>query len=160
MDPSFRIKSNGEIVSSTVVPVSTQGRTFSVRAQDSSGLESEMEVHLVRITELGKKVRLLYGDGKMGSIHVRMYVDIFLLIFRTCFACQSYGEVVHNRVKRRWSPPPFNIPENDVGPFPKEIEKVKLVLSIQAELWCFKVFTAAMRINICARFPTVFLQII
>lgn len=61
-DPSFRIKSNGEIVSSTVVLVSTQGRTFSVRAQDSSGLESEMEVHLVR----KKKVRLLYGDWKNG----------------------------------------------------------------------------------------------
>lgn len=28
------------------------------------------------------------------------------------------------RSKRRWSPPPFNIVENDAGPFPKEIEKI------------------------------------
>ncbi|KAI3374326.1 hypothetical protein L3Q82_006166 [Scortum barcoo] len=28
------------------------------------------------------------------------------------------------RSKRRWSPPPFNILENDAGPFPKEIEKI------------------------------------
>lgn len=69
----------------------------------------------------------------MGSIHVGMCVDIFLLIFRICFACQSNSEVARIRVKRRWSPPPFNIPENDGGPFPKDIEEVKLVLSIQAE---------------------------
>lgn len=28
------------------------------------------------------------------------------------------------RTKRRWSPPPFNILENDPGPYPKEIERV------------------------------------
>ncbi|XP_019963162.2 desmocollin 2-like protein isoform X1 [Paralichthys olivaceus] len=28
------------------------------------------------------------------------------------------------RSKRRWSPPPFNILENDPGPYPKEIEKI------------------------------------
>lgn len=28
------------------------------------------------------------------------------------------------RSKRRWSPPPFNILENDMGPFPKDIEKI------------------------------------
>ncbi|XP_033993194.1 desmocollin 2 like isoform X2 [Trematomus bernacchii] len=28
------------------------------------------------------------------------------------------------RVKRRWSPPPFNILENDKGPYPKAIEKI------------------------------------
>lgn len=56
-DPSFTIKSNGEIVTSTIVPVSTKGRTFSVVAQDNSGLKSEMEVHLVRSTMLEKEVR-------------------------------------------------------------------------------------------------------
>ncbi|KAM9789498.1 desmocollin 2-like protein, partial [Neosynchiropus ocellatus] len=28
------------------------------------------------------------------------------------------------RTKRRWSPPPFNILENDKGPFPKDIERI------------------------------------
>ncbi|KAI4809244.1 hypothetical protein KUCAC02_018150 [Chaenocephalus aceratus] len=28
------------------------------------------------------------------------------------------------RVKRRWSPPPFNILENDKGPYPRDIEKI------------------------------------
>ncbi|XP_058506688.1 desmocollin 2-like protein isoform X1 [Solea solea] len=28
------------------------------------------------------------------------------------------------RSKRRWSPPPFNILENDKGPFPKDVEKI------------------------------------
>ncbi|XP_032387676.1 desmocollin 2-like protein [Etheostoma spectabile] len=28
------------------------------------------------------------------------------------------------RSKRRWSPPPFNVLENDVGPFPKSIDKI------------------------------------
>ncbi|KAM6990458.1 desmocollin 2-like protein [Tautogolabrus adspersus] len=33
-------------------------------------------------------------------------------------------QVFLRRSKRRWSPPPFNILENDGGPYPKEIEKI------------------------------------
>nr|XP_046264009.1 desmocollin 2 like [Scatophagus argus] len=90
-DPSFIIKSNGEIVALTSVSVATSGRTFSVRARDSSGLDSEMEVHLVR-----------------SAVQKR----------------EHKGEGFLKRSKRRWSPPPFNILENDVGPYPKDIETI------------------------------------
>lgn len=39
--------------------MSESGRTFSVRAQDGSGLSSEMEVHLVRLAALEEQVELL-----------------------------------------------------------------------------------------------------
>lgn len=34
------------------------------------------------------------------------------------------GQGFLKRFKRRWSPPPFNILENDNGPFPKEVETI------------------------------------
>lgn len=34
------------------------------------------------------------------------------------------------RFKRRWSPPPLNILENDQPPFPKTLEKVKLTTKL------------------------------
>ncbi|XP_037313109.2 desmocollin 2-like protein isoform X1 [Pungitius pungitius] len=46
-DPSFTVTSSGVIETSESVSVSPAGRTFSVRARDSSGPESEMVVHLV-----------------------------------------------------------------------------------------------------------------
>ncbi|XP_035771224.1 desmocollin-1-like [Neolamprologus brichardi] len=62
-DPSFTIKSNGEIVALTYVSVGERGRTFSVCAQDNSGLESKMEVHLVRSTMLKRHQR---GQGSLN----------------------------------------------------------------------------------------------
>lgn len=38
--------------------------------------------------------------------------------------CATQGEVTLKRVKRRWGPPPFNILENDKGPFPKYIDTI------------------------------------
>lgn len=58
-DPSFMIQSNGVIVALSPVSVATRGRTFSVRAQDNSGPESEMEVHLVCSTKQETNVRKL-----------------------------------------------------------------------------------------------------
>lgn len=49
-DPSFTINSNGAVVALTSVSVAESGRTFFVCAQDNSGPESKMEVHLVRST--------------------------------------------------------------------------------------------------------------
>lgn len=89
-DPSFTILNNGSVVAVSPVKVPARGRTFSVMAQDNSGLESEMEVHLVHST--------IEREHKSKG---------FL-----------------KRSKRRWSPPPFNILENDKGPYPKEIEKI------------------------------------
>ncbi|XP_039863478.1 desmocollin-2-like isoform X5 [Simochromis diagramma] len=49
-DPSFTIKSDGAVVALTSVSVGEGGRIFSVSAQDKSGRERKMEVHLVRST--------------------------------------------------------------------------------------------------------------
>ncbi|XP_011617136.2 desmocollin-2-like [Takifugu rubripes] len=38
---------------------------------------------------------------------------------------KSSGEVVLRRFKRRWSPPPYNLLENDKGPFPKYLETLE-----------------------------------
>ncbi|XP_010742116.3 desmocollin 2-like protein [Larimichthys crocea] len=94
-DSSFTIKDNGEIVALTAVSVATSGRTFSVWAQDNSGLQSEMEVHLFRST-----VRETEHKGK------------------------SKGKGVLVRTKREWGHPPFNILENLPGPYPKNIEQI------------------------------------
>lgn len=56
-DPSFTILNNGSVVAVSPVKVPARGRTFSVMAQDNSGLESEMEVHLVHST-IEREVRL------------------------------------------------------------------------------------------------------
>ncbi|XP_005721448.1 desmocollin-2-like [Pundamilia nyererei] len=53
-DPSFTINSNGAVVALTSVSVAERGRTFFVCAQDNSGPESKMKVHLVRSTMLKK----------------------------------------------------------------------------------------------------------
>ncbi|KAG7214812.1 hypothetical protein INR49_010704 [Caranx melampygus] len=46
------------------------------------------------------------------------------LVHRQLQKREFKGEGLLRRSKRRWSPPPFNILENDSGPFPKEIEKL------------------------------------
>uniref|UniRef100_A0A3Q2WFL0 Desmocollin 2 like n=1 Tax=Haplochromis burtoni TaxID=8153 RepID=A0A3Q2WFL0_HAPBU len=58
-DPSFTINSNGAVVALTSVSVAERRRTFFVCAQDNSGPESKMEVHLVRSTMPTKHVRQL-----------------------------------------------------------------------------------------------------
>lgn len=59
-DPSFTINSNGAVVALTSVSVAERGRTFFVCAQDNSGPESKMKVHLVRSTMVKKYQR---GQG-------------------------------------------------------------------------------------------------
>ncbi|KAM7379388.1 hypothetical protein PAMP_004944 [Pampus punctatissimus] len=92
-DPSFTVMSNGLVVAARPVTVATTGRTFSVWAQDNTGPESEMEVHLVHNT-MQERERENTGKGLL------------------------------KRSKRRWSPPPINILENDKGPFPRQIETI------------------------------------
>lgn len=46
-DPSFAVREGGQIVAVAPVPLEKQGRTFSVRAQDGRGLQSQMEVRLI-----------------------------------------------------------------------------------------------------------------
>ncbi|XP_063318589.1 desmocollin 2-like protein [Pelmatolapia mariae] len=95
-DPSFTINSNGAVVALTSVSVAERGRTFSLCAQDNSGPESKMEVHLVPSTMLKKHVRQLHKRGQ-GFL---------------------------SRSKRRWEPPNFNVVENYEGPYPKLMEKL------------------------------------
>ncbi|XP_061588341.1 desmocollin 2-like protein [Cololabis saira] len=45
-DPTFSIDSSGAVAALRPLWVTTKGRTFSVRAQDYSGQQTEMEVHL------------------------------------------------------------------------------------------------------------------
>lgn len=51
-DDSFTVTPRGEIVAARPVYVSASGRTFSVFAEDSGGLGSEMEVHLDCATQV------------------------------------------------------------------------------------------------------------
>lgn len=80
-DPSFRIDSDGAIVALAPVSVATEGRTFSVWVQDNSGPESEMEVHLVRISQQDG-VRLLcincVNTGHNGNLVKRC---LFVVVF-------------------------------------------------------------------------------
>ncbi|XP_044076580.1 desmocollin 2 like [Siniperca chuatsi] len=46
------------------------------------------------------------------------------LVHSTIQEREHTGPGFLKRSKRRWSPPPFNILENDKGPFPKDIEKI------------------------------------
>ncbi|KAM7400568.1 hypothetical protein PAMA_004989 [Pampus argenteus] len=90
-DPSFSVSSNGAVVAARPVTVATRGQTFSVWAQDNSGPESEMEVHLIHNTMQER---------------------------------ENTGKGLLKRSKRRWSPPPINILENDKGPYPRQMETI------------------------------------
>ncbi|XP_005462190.1 desmocollin-3-like [Oreochromis niloticus] len=72
-DPRFTIKSNGAVVASTSVSVGERGRIFSVCAQDKSGRERKMEVHLVRSTMLKRHER---GQGSLNRSKRRSYVTL------------------------------------------------------------------------------------
>ncbi|MCJ8743639.1 hypothetical protein PDJAM_G00096570 [Pangasius djambal] len=76
------------------------------------------------------------GDGKSFWITVqdrqghRWFMDVNL---------SSTGQVsnsaVLKRSKRRWSPPPFSVKENDKGPFPKEMEMIASDTSVNYSLY-------------------------
>ncbi|KAM9322448.1 desmocollin 2-like protein [Pholidichthys leucotaenia] len=44
------------------------------------------------------------------------------LVFRSVLETRNSDQVVLRRSKRRWAPPDFHILENDVGPFPKDVD--------------------------------------
>ncbi|XP_041848513.1 desmocollin 2 like [Melanotaenia boesemani] len=55
------------------------------------------------------------GPGSEMEVH---------LVRQTVKETDHSGQVLLKRVKRRWSPPPIHVLENDKGPFPRKIEKV------------------------------------
>lgn len=122
-DPNFQIRQNGAIEALRPVSVSGTGRTFSVWARDNNGPESEMVVHLVHSAIQEKKVSCCKTFQVCVSFYTTCiaYINVLYL-----FVLQHSPSNYLKRVKRRWSPPPFNILENDKGPYPKDIEKVIL----------------------------------
>lgn len=117
-DPNFTISEAGRVEAAATVTVSTAGRTFSVRARDGSGVSSQMVVQLIYTLQGNSK--------KVGHFSaLRSELKDFQWLNPPSFCgFQHNGEVLLRRFKRRWSPPPFNILENDKPPFPKNIEKV------------------------------------
>ncbi|CAL8279848.1 unnamed protein product [Lota lota] len=93
-DDNFSVGREGIFALSNTV-VPLTGRQFSVLAQDASGRKSKMEVNLVREPSAVPK-RLIGRRMKR-----------FL-----------------KRTKRVWRPPPFNIMENGVGPFPMTLDHI------------------------------------
>lgn len=74
-DPSFTVNGDGAVVAVSPVSVAGRGRTFSVWAQDNSGPESEMEVHLVHSTIHERKIEvgLCRGWFTVGLCKVSVY---------------------------------------------------------------------------------------
>ncbi|KAM3876229.1 desmocollin 2-like protein [Diretmus argenteus] len=95
-DPHFTVKRNGNIVATHFIMVTKQ-RSFSVSLSDGGGQPQRMDV------ELTPDPRQVPG-----------YLP----------AQKFPWDLARKRYKRRWSPPPFNIIEHDLPPFPKDMEQV------------------------------------
>ncbi|KAM4629585.1 desmocollin 2-like protein isoform 2-T2 [Polymixia lowei] len=95
-DPHFTVNKDGAIVTAIVTTV-TKKRSFWVWVSDGRGQTWRMEVQITPDPEQ------LHG-----------YLP----------APKAPWDLAHKRSKRRWSPLPFNIIEQDLPPFPKEMELV------------------------------------
>ncbi|XP_068196000.1 desmocollin 2-like protein [Antennarius striatus] len=68
--------------------------------------------------------------GTRRTFFVLVQLDVGLksvkvnLMFSLLQEEQETNKGILKRFKRRWSPPPFNILENDLGPYPKDIEEI------------------------------------
>lgn len=129
-DPHFTIKSNGAVVAVSPVYVPSGGRTFSVWAQDSSTPESEMEVHLVHSTLQKTKVKTMCTRLQSRACEQNAADMLVKHFLKTHSLLQQTERGFLKRTKRRWSPPPINILENDVGPYPKPVETVIFIFKI------------------------------
>uniref|UniRef100_A0A6Q2ZC29 Cadherin domain-containing protein n=1 Tax=Esox lucius TaxID=8010 RepID=A0A6Q2ZC29_ESOLU len=104
-DGHFAVQSDGTIVAVGDTTVTAQGKTFLLRGEDKSGRRWRMEVHLS-------------PEPDQGRIQVP---------WRNRFAqtgVERAPSKILRRTKRRWSPLPFSIREEDVPPFPKDVELV------------------------------------
>lgn len=68
----------------------------------------------VYVTARGRTFSVIVQDktGSKSAMEVSLHLN------------QQPGKSLLRRTKRRWSPPPFNILENEEGPFPREIERI------------------------------------
>lgn len=67
-DPDFTIQSNGDLVAVTSVYVRADGRTFSVVAQDITGSQSEMEIHLYHSSVQKRNVRPFHIVARRANV--------------------------------------------------------------------------------------------
>uniref|UniRef100_A0A673XT23 Desmocollin 2 like n=1 Tax=Salmo trutta TaxID=8032 RepID=A0A673XT23_SALTR len=107
-DPHFAMRSDGSIVTVDVTTVTAEGRSFWVRGRDGGGRHWRMEVHLS-------------PDPEQKHIQVPMRVPFNVPAHK---GVQRGPSEVLRRSKRRWSPLPFSIIEQDIPPFPKDVELV------------------------------------
>uniref|UniRef100_A0A8C8EU37 Cadherin domain-containing protein n=1 Tax=Oncorhynchus tshawytscha TaxID=74940 RepID=A0A8C8EU37_ONCTS len=107
-DPHFAMRSDGTIVTVDVTTVTAEGRSFWVRGRDGGGRRWRMEVHLS-------------PDLEQEHIQVPMRVPFNVPAHK---GVQRGPSEVLRRSKRRWSPLPFSIIEQDIPPFPKDVELV------------------------------------
>uniref|UniRef100_A0A3B3UQ73 Desmocollin 2 like n=1 Tax=Poecilia latipinna TaxID=48699 RepID=A0A3B3UQ73_9TELE len=66
------------------------------------------------------------GPGSEMEVH---------LVCSTKQEINENGQVILKRTKRRWSPPPINILENDAGPFPKFLETIVSDSEVQHDVY-------------------------
>ncbi|XP_007559425.1 desmocollin 2-like protein [Poecilia formosa] len=66
------------------------------------------------------------GPGSEMEVH---------LVCSTKQETNENGQVILKRTKRRWSPPPINILENDAGPFPKFLETIVSDSEVQHDVY-------------------------
>ncbi|XP_062308283.1 desmocollin 2-like protein isoform X2 [Osmerus eperlanus] len=105
-DPDFAVRADGTIVTTHLTRVMEEGKSFLVWVWDGAG-------HRWAIN-----VRLLSTSPEQVPAHVPRRAR-----YRMPGPKGSNPSVLR-RTKRRWSPLPFNIIENDVPPFPKDVELV------------------------------------
>lgn len=122
-DPNFTISDSGRVEATAMVEVSTAGRTFSVRARDESGISSQIAVQLIYTPQRDRK-KVGYFSAFRPELMDFQWLNPPSCVFQ-------HSEVLLRRFKRRWSPPPFNILENDQPPFPKNIEKVNVTTKLR-----------------------------
>ncbi|XP_059922407.1 desmocollin 2-like protein isoform X1 [Gadus macrocephalus] len=96
-DPHFTVNTDGTIVVA-VVSMVTKIRSFQVWVKAGRGQPRRVDVQLIPDTE-----------------QLHQY---------TLHAQSAPWNQAHKRFKRRWSPLPFNIIENALPPFPKEVELI------------------------------------
>lgn len=115
-DPDFAVRGDGSIVAIHVTRVMEEGKTFWLWVKEGERRHWRMDVHLS-------------PGSTMVPDHVPRRVPSQVPVQK------SPRQGVLRRTKRRWSPPPFNIIENDVPKFPKDIDRVGSDSSVNYTVW-------------------------
>ncbi|XP_056132254.1 desmocollin 2-like protein [Lampris incognitus] len=115
-DPRFTVGTDGAIMTVKTTLV-TENKSFWVWVGEEGGEFNRIEVQLTpdpeqeRVKDAGQ-ASWLPLPSHMQKVHLNPPAQ------------KAPWDVAHKRSKRRWSPLPFNIIEQDVPPFPKDVELV------------------------------------